>query len=283
MVILSFLDIIQKIKSFLTIENRILFELELFELEKIYDKIKPYVKDTISINVRKSSDRKIKLGSSKIGGAPDLPKNMDWPKFEDTYLTFIAQLNFSEIKKYDKENLLPENGILYFFLSYSKYVDEMQGENEDKTYKVIYYSGELKDIERKNKPKELVGDDNYGVSLFFKTGKIIFENNITFPSQSSYIYEKLKLDLYLTDEEQARYFDLLYFNSLTRIFGFPFLVQNEIWLEEDENEYIILFQIAMNQDLDMYWGDGGVNCFYLSKESLKLKQFEYIYYDYQCG
>ena len=58
----------------------------------------------------------IPLGCSRIGGpVVDLPDDIKYP--DDLY--FLAQLNCSEIKPFDKIGLLPENGFLYFFLEES--------------------------------------------------------------------------------------------------------------------------------------------------------------------
>jgi uncharacterized protein YwqG len=55
----------------------------------------------------------IPLGCSRIGGpVVDLPDDIDYP---DGY-TFMAQINCSDIKSFDKDGLLPENGFLYFFV-----------------------------------------------------------------------------------------------------------------------------------------------------------------------
>ena len=59
-------------------------------------------------------------------GFPDLPDGVDFPLLpeeeDDSYegegellLTFICQIKLDEIARYDKENLLPHEGMLYFF------------------------------------------------------------------------------------------------------------------------------------------------------------------------
>ena len=56
------------------------------------------------------------LGESRFGGAPDLPAEMDWPRNEDNEaLTFLAQINLSEIPNFD-DNPLPARGWLFIFI-----------------------------------------------------------------------------------------------------------------------------------------------------------------------
>jgi len=57
-------------------------------------------------------DTTISVGESKLGGLPDLPSGLTWPDWETGYLTFVAQVNLSELPASD---LLPNLGVLSFF------------------------------------------------------------------------------------------------------------------------------------------------------------------------
>ena len=66
---------------------------------------------------------------SKWWGDPDMPENMQYPTIEvteegETYdypLTFVCQINCEDIAALDKENLLPHEGMLYFFAAIDKW------------------------------------------------------------------------------------------------------------------------------------------------------------------
>jgi uncharacterized protein YwqG len=80
-------------------------------------------------------DKNIPIGCSIIGGPiVDLPPDIEYPEGYN----FMAQLNCSEIKPYDKNGLLPENGFLYFFVK--DYGDE------GKVFYTQRNKGELKRI-----------------------------------------------------------------------------------------------------------------------------------------
>ena len=57
----------------------------------------------------------------KLGGKPYLPANFEWPTFEseedgiERPLSFFCQINLAQVKPYDKDNVLPGRGMLYFF------------------------------------------------------------------------------------------------------------------------------------------------------------------------
>lgn len=62
-------------------------------------------------------------GQSKWWGFPDMPDNLEYPEvtvnddgdqYEDP-LTFICQIRCEDIAPFDTENLLPHEGMLYFF------------------------------------------------------------------------------------------------------------------------------------------------------------------------
>jgi uncharacterized protein YwqG len=75
----------------------------------------------------------LQLGGCRIGGEPDLPQGIEWPRlstdaqyYADSVapvgapLSFLLQINLVEVAFADQEQLLPKSGMLYFFF----YLDE---------------------------------------------------------------------------------------------------------------------------------------------------------------
>lgn len=97
-----------------------------------------YTVEKLRENDRKEYDNykeiNIPLGASRIGGpVVDLPEDINYP--EEYY--FMAQLNCSELKKYDELNLLPPKGFLYFFVK-----------NDGDTGIVLYSPKDTNDLKR---------------------------------------------------------------------------------------------------------------------------------------
>ena len=77
----------------------------------------------------KHSERVLFCGS-KWWGDPDMPENMQYPTIEvtddgETYdypLTFICQINCEDLAAFDKDGLLPHEGMLYFFAAMDKWL-----------------------------------------------------------------------------------------------------------------------------------------------------------------
>jgi uncharacterized protein YwqG len=57
----------------------------------------------------------VQLGTSRLGGLPDLPSNTQWPTNKGNPLSFIAQVELRVIHAYDDEVILPDSGLLSFF------------------------------------------------------------------------------------------------------------------------------------------------------------------------
>lgn len=70
----------------------------------------------IGIKLKKAK-RNFDPSSSKFFGSPTFPKGLIDRLNDDT--VFIAQIRLEDIKEYDKENILPHTGYLYFFLETS--------------------------------------------------------------------------------------------------------------------------------------------------------------------
>jgi hypothetical protein len=55
------------------------------------------------------------IGGSRIGGSPDLPPDVAWPRIEGAPLAFLAQINLAELRGLPGAEELPESGLLAFF------------------------------------------------------------------------------------------------------------------------------------------------------------------------
>jgi hypothetical protein len=55
-----------------------------------------------------------RVGSSRFGGIPDLPRDCPWPELDGELMTFIAQINLADVSRV--RSPLPRKGRLYFFV-----------------------------------------------------------------------------------------------------------------------------------------------------------------------
>ena len=127
--------------------------------------------DSIKICLEKPSEDLFM--QSKWWGNPNMPVGFDVP--DD--LTFICQIRCDEIAEFDKENLLPHKGMLYFFAEidyyfghFDSYCPDGYWDNED--VKVFY----VEDIDNQTFEQVVfVDDDDNPVAL--KELRIVFSNS----------------------------------------------------------------------------------------------------------
>ena len=170
------------------------------------EKIIKLIKPAIGILTKKMESDNWKIGGSKIGGKPDLPKDVSWPRVNDSDLVFCAQYNFSEFKKFDVENLLPEKGMLYVFIGINGEYNEFSIEQKDCK---IFFIENLEDLERKEYPTTLKTEGKV------EPAEIQYFESITIPDDENY--------------------KLIYFDEKYEDFYFHFYQDTEEYIAEELN------------------------------------------------
>lgn len=100
------------------------------------------------------SDTELPMCVSKFWGNPDLPKSFSFPTYKDeegeeSHYDFVCQIRCSDIAHYDKDNILPHQGMLYFFAQIGYYLGDIffcepmpSGWWPSNGVKVLYYPRE---------------------------------------------------------------------------------------------------------------------------------------------
>ncbi len=279
------------------------------EMEKDREKLEKTLKKIIFIETERVNDVKgLPVTSSKFGGNPYFPKNMEYPKNENGIpLSMLAQINFSDI--FNQEDIrseierdlelkyLPRKGILSFFIDY--YDDVLGsdfGKNTKKTgYRVIYFPelendnnliNDFKFLEQRTDNFYPVVDGEY--RLNFK----ILDQMVT---MESYEWEKIigkepydyleELGEDVEDKVYEEYSEA--YAGGHQIGGYPFFTQ---WdpraAYENLDKYnFLLFQLDSDFDnkKNIMWGDAGVGNFFINIEDLKKKDFSNVLYTWDCS
>ena len=241
-------------------------------------------KETAILNVARNSIKimknnmeevQIPIGSSKIGGLPDVPEDWEFPIYKNRTLSFLGQFNLREARPFDLEKELPSSGILYLFYDV---VEQPWGFEEDKgCFKVLYFDGDEKELKRKEYPDET--EDYFALPVI----KVTFTNMLTLPEYPE--------GMEFSEDEQDNYFvmrqELIQPNNdpAHYILGYPFSIQNDVFDEFNlkPEEAILLLQIDSDEeDLKLLWGDSGIIYFGIDKNSLANKQFDRVQFTLQC-
>ena len=258
-----------------------------------FKSLKPLIRSSIRLHQNEFDENKIAIGQTKIGGRPDLPRQIVWPTEtrvdEDTQeesmksMSFIAQINLSEVARYDTEKLLPKSGCLYFF--YTAEQDAWGDDYEDgNKFKVIYWEGNSNELKRTEFPNDLDEEAR------FKAGSVKIASEMNLPSIENKFFENW------TEEEKDNFsYDILeeFYDGepKNKLFGYADVVQDEMELEcelvtnglncddlsgyddprvkahePNAKNWRLLLQIDSNEKNGMMWGDCGMIYFWIKRK-----------------
>jgi uncharacterized protein YwqG len=269
-----------------------------YNLTSYWEKVANKAKKSINMTLKHVNEDEIKLGSTKFGGVPHLPKNMSWFKDKNEEpMSFVGQINFEEVAIYDTENKLPSTGILYLFYD----IEQPWGfDPKDKgAKKIFYFTGQKSELTRTEKPNNI---DN---ELFFKPGKVSFQ-----PSIDVLDYWSSLINFDLTEEENERYWNLkqeIFQEPIHKLLGHSNNIQVGMELEcelvtnglycgepsvyetpkakelaKNIDQWQLLLQVDTDDETEMFWGADGRIYLWIKEEDLKNKDFEKSWLILQC-
>lgn len=226
---------------------------------------------------------------SRLGGIPDLPAHIAWPRHHDVPLACVGQINLAELPEFDGRARLPSEGMLYFFYDSTREADGY--DPKDEHFFAVIYTAPFD--EPPPKMETLPADlDPEGV---YVPARIRFARFETFPGITFGYSEFSRLGMVFSEEK--KFFDLVepycdYENH--QVFGWPSPIQQPVEMvcekifrqrngqnSKDEDvlagmhEWVLLLQIRSDEELGMYWPyDMGILYFMIRKDDLEAKRFD---------
>lgn len=117
------------------------------------------------------------VGTSRVGGDPDVPPEFEWPMAEDVPLTFVAQINLEEVAGSKHLSELPLGGLLSFF-----YAPIPPGDSYSHPVRVVHFANTDK-LARRASPEGVERISEYDAD---------FAEEKLFPSiESHFFYESV--------------------------------------------------------------------------------------------
>lgn len=281
-------------------------------------KYSPYLtaeaRPAIRFELEKINEDDIAIGASKMGGRPDLPASLEWPseteripnENDNRYqterankscgpLSFIAQIDLTEVSCLDEDEFLPKQGFLYFF--YTPDQDVWGFDPQDSSgFKVLFFDGDRSELTRVDFPEQL---DKYSR---FTPRKLNAYSEVSLPSRYTInaIFEP--------ESDYDKYFDKIICEGLiNKMLGYANAIQNEMELqcemvanglylgtseayqdprraefEARSSQWRLLLQVDSNDECGMLWGDVGRIYFWIRESDLLAKQFDKCWLIYQC-
>ncbi len=253
-------------------------------LSRVSKEITNVAQSSIRLKAYSADEAGLPLGATKFGGLPDLPHGKRWPEYNGSLLPFLAQINISDIVPYDKDHLLPETGILYFFFD----VEAFFGWPDDQveTWHVWYAQpSDVAALQRNAIPEVLLKPKEYHL------GGIKCSTEVTLPDYSSYdtdSVERLGLKDPLSVEEEQAYYKIQaqlagrvgikHHVPMHRLLGYPDTVQWDMLSELAGTiaDWRLLFQMDSDSIPDTDWGDTGRIYFWIRADELQRCDFSQV-------
>jgi uncharacterized protein YwqG len=263
-------------------------------LARIQPHLEALMRNSIRVTSTASSDSAIAVGTSKLGGAPDLPDTVVWPMMADVPLAFVAQFDLSAVRPFDVDKLLPTSGMLYFFFDAKQQV--YGSDPADKAgWKVITSATDKATLKRRAFPDKLPKEAQ------FTACSVTFSTEVTLPQRPNLLDKALDWN----DKERQSYSDMMAnFPSEAdrktlhhRLLGHSDDLQDDMHLQvqlvshgftDDQspqakalaagaNDWILLFQLDSDFNAHMQWASTGLLYYWITKQDLQAKNFDAVW------
>jgi len=214
------------------------------------------------------------VGASRVGGRPDWPADKPWPRWRDTCMDFIAQIDLSTIRRMKGAQDLPPTGWLWFF--YSAYAETLGLDaSEAGSWAVVWGDPPRDSLVPAWMPPDFDLDASYPAFTLRAAGEW------TMPSANVRAVEALGLgrDDEVSYEQMERRLSTLNGDDggAIRLLGYPALFQNvdpetgaEAIAPGGGADWRLLFQLTPPD----HWGVDFILDFLIRDEDLKARRFE---------
>jgi hypothetical protein len=281
-------------------------------LSRLTETVLPLARECILIGTTATDDDAIPVGSSKLGGSPDLPPGFTWPVWQNRPQAFIAQFRLSELPALEGEVRLPRDGLLSFF--YDSAQSTWGSSPADAgSWSVLYDAGDPAALQRTAPPEAPSPPRSWWQRLLlpgapqgtakYRPCALAFHRGLSLPSWET--LDDWRPFIEMTDAERDAYCDLLV--SLPELFagapipghrllGYADPIQGEMEGEvaavtadayqghdaADASEWQLLLQVDSDGPAGMMWGDAGMIYYWIHRRDLAAARFDATWLVLQC-
>lgn len=287
-------------------KSEILDLLEECGLEAYKDRIAPLIFPSYQMHLTPVEDANIPLGASKIGGEPDLPADVEWPKWKRYAMSFVAQIDLAELAA---DSPLPADGLLSFFYAVEAMYDDEEFYRDPRTCRVIYTpAGRRPEVVRR--PMEGLSQE-----AVFRPNRVAFTPTLSVPAAESAYLENMGLGWRGNRADFDKYWDVFLRKYrelgetgafMHRLLGHPDPIQGDMQVnceivtsgfsvdalrDDDLRKRIVqsaakwrlLLQIDSEEDkTGIMFGDVGRIYFWIREDDLAARRFDRVVCEMQC-
>jgi len=249
-------------------------------LRRVRAQIEQVALPSIRLKAHTVDETHLEPGATKFGGAPDLPAGSAWPQHQGSPLPFVAQLNLSEVARYDTMHRLPGEGRLYFFFDIDAFFDSWP--RQQTIWRVLYDHNTRTALQRVALPERGTKRNQY------RPSRVTFSAEMTLPDYSQYdatSIQRLGLSGPLTDEEEWAYYEVQAQLAgtvgtsshipLHRLLGHADAVQWDMHgdLPGVPTDWQLLLQVDSDGVPNTEWGDTGRIYYWIRTRDLTKRDF----------
>ncbi len=245
------------------------------------------------------------LQFSRLGGLPQLPASLVWPTHQGRALTFIAQIQLSELDGLESIPECPRHGRLYFFCDVESVPPSGWEAEEASRWRVLFTADEAEPLSEAPAPPELAPYE------LLHPLSILTHRAITIPAPRSIELSRLpEMDSDVWEQYMALMNDLSVGSPRHQLFGHPDAIQGcmqrtaqfissgltlpdgvHSWYEHPRaaelmpgaHDWILLLQVDSDENLsDHYWGDAGALYYWIKRDDLINGRFANVWFFMQC-
>jgi uncharacterized protein YwqG len=268
--------------------------LQVSGLSRIMPQLEALMSNSVRMTSESVPESTLKVGTSKLGGTPDLPNEVTWPLMGDVPLAFLTQINLSDVQAFDTDKLLPSSGMFYFF--YDANQQTYGSDPADRAgRKVIYSVVDAAALKRCPFPDGLPDEAR------FTSCALTFSSEITLPQRPNLLDATLDWN----DKERKAYSDFMMgFPSEEdrktihhRLLGHSDDLQDDMHLQaqlvshgftDDQSpeakalvdgakDWVLLLQLDSDPKAHMQWASTGLLYFWITRQDLQACNFDNVW------
>ncbi len=277
-------------------------------MDKLIQYFNEHASKTIFV-LKPVKEKVIDLFTTKIGGTPYWDLSKAYPVDESgKKMHLLCQLNFEEFKI--QNDLLPQKGILQFFIASSDYQYGMNFSepSAQKNFRIVFHEKVDKNIREDEIIQLIPNESEITCSPILKSIALEFSQSISYIDINNYQINNIirsavkeitgkesekDQDIFeiIGSEEENPYsskFWNMISNTESHVLGFPSFCQYDVRDEMPEctaayyDTALLYLDSKIGDGEIMCWGDVGCADFLINSEALKNRDFSKVYYTWDC-
>lgn len=269
------------------------------QLTELAGKVDALARSAIRLGLKAMEQSSAAIGSSRVGGQPDLPPGTTWPTKQGAPMSFVAQVRMEEAAPYDTAHLLPSTGLLAFFYdaaqeTYGTDPADLAG------FQVLYVATDLARLQRLPFPEALPA------SARFQACAVTFSNELTVTQSPDLEIPGLSW----SPDAQKRYETAIgsvaglaigsQGGPRSQLLGFPYTLQDDMrvqcqlashgismdqagsdprtaTLSAGAANWQLLLQLDSEPQAGMRWADAGMLYYWIERDALRSATFDNVW------